>query len=184
MTGNSNDTPDNLYYRLSKGDERALHLFMAQWSGILYHYAMSMLGSKENVEEVVSDVFLQVWKSRDQLLEIKHMEQWLRRITYCKSMSKLRRDAGMPQFTPIDQIESFSLPSIESSDQSILCREQQIAVQQVLDSLPTKCKHVFYLAKIEKMPYKQIAAIIDISVSTVNYHVAFAMQQLRNKLKR
>lgn len=178
------DNPDDLFYKLSRGDERALHLFMAQWSRRLYHYAMSMLGSKENVEEVVSDVFLQVWKSRKDLIKVKYMEQWLRRITYCRAMSKLRTDAGLPKFVSIDNIESFTLPPIESDDETILSHEQQEAVARELDALPPRCKHVFYLAKIEKMPYKQIASVLDISLSTVNYHVAYAMEQLRNRLKR
>lgn len=178
------DNPENLLYRLSQGDERAFDLFMGQWSQRLYHYAMSMLGSKENVEEVLSDVFLQVWKSRKELIKIKYMEQWLRRITFCKSMSKLRSDSGTPKFVSIDDIETFTIPSIETTDESILSREQQEAVSKALEALPPKCKHVFFLAKLERMPYKQIAAVLDISLSTVNYHVAFAMDQLRKKLKQ
>ena len=73
------EKPDNLLYRLSQGDERAFDIFMDQWSQRLYHYAMSMINSRENVEEVVSDVFLQVWKSRKELIKIKFMEQWLDR---------------------------------------------------------------------------------------------------------
>lgn len=178
------DNPDNMLYRLSQGDERAFDRFMGQWSQRLYHYAMSMLGTKENVEEVVSDVFLQVWKSRKELIKIKYMEQWLRKITYCRSMSKLRSDMGTPKFVSIDDLETFTMPVLEVSDESVLSHEQQEAVNQVLDSLPPRCKHVFFLAKLEKMPYKQIAAVLDISLSTVNYHVAYAMDQLRKKLKQ
>ena len=179
-----NDNPDDIVYRLGRSDERALNQFMARWSQRLYHYAMSMLGSKDSVDEVVSDVFMQVWKSRQELVKIKYLEQWLRRITYCKCMSRLRTDAGIPRFVSIDDIEHFTLPSIESTDETILNREQQRAVSEGLESLPPRCRHVFYLAKIEKMPYKQIASILDISLSTVNYHVAYAMEQLRKKLKR
>ncbi len=178
------DNPENMLYRLSQGDERAFDRFMGQWSQKLYLYAMSMLGSKENVEEVVSDVFLQVWKSRKELIKIKYMEQWLRRITYCRSMSKLRSDSGGPKFVSIDDVESFTIPSIESTDESILSHEQQEAVDRVLETLPPKCKHVFFLAKLERMPYKQIAEVLEISLSTVNYHVAYAMDQLRKKLKQ
>lgn len=176
--------PDNLLYRLSQSDERAFDTFMAQWSQKLYHYAMTMLNSHENVEEVVSDVFLQVWKSRKELIKIKFMEQWLRRITYCRVMSKLRSDAGRPKFVSIDDLESFTIPSIETTDETILSHEQQEAVTEALEELPPRCKHVFFLAKIERMPYKQISAVLDISLSTVNYHVAFAMEHLRKRLKR
>ncbi len=180
----TDDTLDSCMYRLSQGDERALDQFMSQWSQRLYHYAMSMLGSKENVEEVVSDVFLQVWKSRKELSKIKYIEQWLRRITYCKAMSKLRSDSGNPRFVSLDALESFTFPALEMADERILSRERQEAVNQVLESLSPKCKHVFYLAKKERMPYKQIAVVLDISLSTVNYHVAYAMDQLRKKLKQ
>lgn len=180
----TNDNIDNRLYRLSQGDERALDQFMAQWSQRLYHYAMSILGSKENVEEVVSDVFLQVWKSRKELLKIEYIEQWLRRITYCKAMTKLRADLGNPKFVSIEDLESFTFPALEMADESILNREQQAAISQVLESLPPKCKHVFFLAKKEKMPYKQIAVVLGISLSTVNYHLAYAMDQLRKKLKQ
>ena len=173
---------ENLLYRISQGDERAFDLFMAQWSVQLYNYAMALLRSKEAVEEVVSDVFMQAWKSREKLIEIEYMGQWLRTITYCKSMSLLRNERGKPTFVSLDEIESFTMPPVEAPDESLLSREQQESVNRALETLPPKCKHVFFLAKIERMPYKQIATMLHISLSTVNYHVAYAMDHLRQIL--
>ncbi len=178
------EKPGNLLYRIGRGDERAFDLFMAQWTQHLYHYAMSMLGSKEIAEEVVSDVFLQVWKSREKLIEIEYMGQWLRTVTYCKVINKLRAEAGRPTFVSLDDIDTFILPQVEAPDESILSHEQQEAVNEALETLPPKCKHVFFLAKIERMPYKQIATMLNISLSTVNYHVAYAMEHLRSRLNR
>ena len=173
---------ENLLYRISQGDERAFDIFMVQWSSQLYNYAMAMLKSKETVEEVVSDVFMQVWRSRDKLIEVEYMGQWPRTITYCKVVTRLRNERGKPTFVSFDDIEALTIPPLEAPDEKLLSREQQESVNSALETLPPKCKHVFFLAKIERMPYKQIATMLNISLSTVNYHVAYAMDHLRRKL--
>ena len=50
--------------------------------------------------------------------------------------------------------------------------------------LPPKCRYVFFLAKVGHMPYIEIAELLDITVSTVNYHVNFAIKTLRSTLMR
>ena len=181
MTGS--EESENMLYRISRGDERAFDIFMSQWSSRLYNYAMTMLQSRESVEEVVSDVFLEVWKSRGNLLKIEYLGQWLRTITYYKVVTRLRSETRRPKFVSLGDIEEFTIYPMESNDESILSHRQQEAVNEELESLSPKCKHVFFLAKIERMPYRQIATMLNISLSTVNYHVAYAMERLRNKLK-
>ena len=108
------EKPGNLLHRISQGDERAFDQFMGQWTSKLYHYAMTMLRSKESVEEVVSDVFLQVWKSREKLAEVEYMGQWLRTITYCKVVNKLRSESGKPTFVSLDDMDTFVIPPVEA----------------------------------------------------------------------
>ena len=67
----------NIIYRIAKGDEMAFDAFMDHYSSALYHYAYGIVGSKESAEEVVSDVFFEVWKVRKTILEIESMEAWL-----------------------------------------------------------------------------------------------------------
>ena len=53
--------------KLVAGDERAFIAFIEYHSSALYHYAFNILHQKECAEEVVSDVFLEVWKHRKKL---------------------------------------------------------------------------------------------------------------------
>ena len=55
-------------------------------------------------------------------------------------------------------------------------------INDAIQQLPPKCKHVFFLAKIEGLPYKDIAALLDISVKTINNHIAFALEEIAKKL--
>ncbi len=174
--------PENILYRISRNDQHAFDLFMARWTKHLYHYAMSMLQSKETVDEVVSDVFMQVWESRHKLLEIEYMGQWLRKITFNMAVSRLRTESCNPKFISLDDMDTFNIPPIEAPDATILSHEQQEAINTAMQKLPPKSKHVFFLAKIERMSQKEIASMLNISQSTVKYHVQYAMEQLRNIL--
>lgn len=77
----------NVIYRISKGDEQAFDRFMDYWSDALYRYAYGILGVREPAEEVVSDVFVEIWRGRAGLLEIESMAAYLRTLTYRKAVS-------------------------------------------------------------------------------------------------
>lgn len=78
---------------ISKGDELAFNSFMNRYSKRLYYHAFGILSNKEMAEEVVGDVFFEVWKLRKTLLEIASMLSWLNTIVYRKSISYLRKEA-------------------------------------------------------------------------------------------
>ena len=59
-------------------DEMVFTRFMEHYSTRLYYYAYGLLGQKEMAEEVVSDVFFEVWKNRKGLVQIEYMNAWLK----------------------------------------------------------------------------------------------------------
>ena len=77
----------NIIYRISQGDEHAFDTLMDVCSPSLYRYALGIVRSREVAEEIVSDVFMEVWKMRGSLLEISSLESWMRKVTYCKAVT-------------------------------------------------------------------------------------------------
>ncbi|MCM1452154.1 MAG: RNA polymerase sigma-70 factor [Clostridium sp.] len=174
---------ENILYKISKGNERAFNQFMDEWTQRLYYYAYGIVGSKESAEEVVSDVFFEAWKHRKELLEIESIGQWLRTVTYRKAVSMLRHESTEPTRVSLDDVEMFTIAPVGAPDETIISKEEQDNLNKAIESLPEKCKHVFYLAKIDKVPYKQITEMLGITLPTVNYHVAYAMDKLKKALK-
>jgi len=172
----------NIIYRIAKGDEKALDAFMDHYSSTLYRYAYGVTGAREPAEEVVSDVFMEVWRNRRGILEVESMDAWLRTITYRKAISYMRHENTIPQGVALDDVENFTVSHIAPPDSEFISREELEALNRAIDELPAKCRHVFFLAKIDRVPYKEIAALLNISVATINYHVAYAMDALRRKL--
>mgnify|MGYP002536121483 FL=1 len=97
---------NNEICRIVDGDEIAFNRFMEHYSSRLYHYTFALLGQKESAEEIVSDVFFEVWKNRKSLAEIGNMNAWIQTITYRKAISFLRKETGKYELS-FDDIEDF-----------------------------------------------------------------------------
>lgn len=167
--------------RIVNGDEMAFCRFMEHYSSRLYHYVYALIGQKEPAEEIVSDVFYKVWKNRKTLAGIENMNAWIQTITYRKAISYLRKETGKTDLL-LDDIGDFIFDPIQSPDEEMISKEEMKKINDAIQQLPPKCKHVFFLAKIEGLPYKDIAALLDISVKTINNHIAFALEEIAKKL--
>lgn len=172
----------NIIYRIQKGDQRAFDAFMDHYSGALYNYAYGIVGNREDAEEVVSDVFVEIWKNRKSILEIESIKAYLYTITYRKGVSVLRHMSSRLLQVSLDNIEDFTISSLTAPDQALISQEQLEALNEAIESLPPKCRHVFYLAKMERLPYGDIVKMLGVSLATVNYHVGYAMNHLKKIL--
>lgn len=168
---------------IEQGNELAFNSFMNRYMDGLYYHSFGILYNKEMAEEIVSDVFFEVWKNRKKLFEIENIKAWLNTMTYRKSISYLRKEKKRNHDVPMEGITQFCFPVTESPDDKIISGEEVQALNAAIENLPPKCKHVFFLAKIEGLPYAQIAEMLEISLATVNYHIGFAMTTLKKKLK-
>ena len=86
---------------------------MERYSSRLYHYVFALIGQKEPAEEVVSDVFYEVWKNRKTLGGIENMNAWIQTITYRKAISYLRKETGKTELS-LDGIGDFIFAPIQS----------------------------------------------------------------------
>lgn len=173
----------NIIYKISKGDQRALDTFMDHYSDHLYRIAHGVVGVRETAEEVVADVFLEVWQQRQKLLEIESLGGWLRTITYRKAVSRLRHDTIIDYSgAPLDELENYFPTPLATPDQEYISNEEVEKINRAIEELSPKCRHVFSLAKLEKLPYEEISSLLGISITTINYHIKTAITTLKKKL--
>jgi RNA polymerase sigma-70 factor (ECF subfamily) len=127
-------------------------------------------------EEVVSDVFVKVWQARQQLSEISNIKGYLFNAVRNQSITYLRKQNK--DVVSIEDIHQYYFEPIDTPDDSELKDEQLKQIYRAIDYLPTQTKMVFSLAKIQGLKYKEIAELLDISVKTVDYHVASAVKKI------
>lgn len=171
--------------KIKEGDESSFRYFVDSYSKDLFYYAQCFVRSKEIAEEVVSDVFLDVWRYRSKIDEIQNIKAWLLTLTHNKAISYLRKEENLDQTIFFDDIETFQISgNLQTPDEQIISREEMAQINHIIQALPPKCKMVFVLAKIEHLPYKEIGKMLNISVKTINAHVSKALELISHALKK
>jgi RNA polymerase sigma-70 factor (ECF subfamily) len=168
--------------KIQKGDIQSFEkLFHRYYSG-LSGYAETLVGKKEVAEEVVQDVFYNIWKNREALKISKSWQSYLYRAAFNNSMMYLRK---MRREQPLNEGGSLD-PEVGTPDPSQLMQLNEVSevVSKTLKDLPEKTREIFRLNRQEGLKYREIADRLSISVKTVEANMGKALKALRNSLEK
>lgn len=150
-------------------------------SNQLYQFSFSIVHNREIAEEVVQDVFTQLWHHRNRLDPIINIRFWLFVATRNAALSQLRKQNHNRSFS----LEEIKLPfwKIEASPEDIyITKELLHRINLAVNNLPQQCRLVFKLVKQDGLKYREVAELLQIQVKTVENHVALAMKRLHAAL--
>ncbi len=172
------ETEEDLIKRLNKKDSSALrYLFDSQYLK-LCQYAYTFLKDMSEAEDVVQNLFVEIWERKGGLEVRQSLQQYLFRAVYYKCLNALeykqvrRNYAAKEQQT--DQVEVYHEEAGEN---------KRMAIQNAVEKLPEKCRQVFVLSRFEELKYAEIADKLGISINTVENHMGKALKLLRAELK-
>lgn len=155
-------------------DRNAYRLLFEHFFPSLKRFAFSFTRNHESAEEIASDAMINIWRNRASLREIRDIHTYLFIAVKNISLNYLKQQNRFP----LAELEETELSPSHSPEEQLLYREQQQIVQQAIRALPFKCQMAFRLVKEEGLSYKQTAAILDISVKTVDAHLVTAMSKI------
>ena len=148
----------------------------------LKSFSFSIVKSKELAEEIVSDILIDIWAKRTQLADIENLKMYLfvsvrngslRRLQQTRKSAVLSLDEVQVEFATLD----------ENAESILLTRELADKIEAAVTQLPQRCKLIFKLAKEDQLKYKEIAALLNISVKTIDSQVAIAIKKIAEVLQ-
>jgi RNA polymerase sigma-70 factor (family 1) len=163
-------------------DQQAYKELFTELYGYLYHFAWSVVKSKELSEETVSDVFIKVWEKRKSLLQISNLKVYLYVATRNIALNYLNKQKR----TSFADIEEFSInlkSNYSDPEQLLITSEMMLLIQKAIVQLPPRCRLVFKLIKEDKMKYREVAEVLHVSVKTVENQMAIALTRIGNAVK-
>lgn len=168
----------NLLDRISKnGDEKALQQLFELYGNSLLRFSISIIKKKELAEEVVCDVFFQLWLQRKKVASIENIKAYLFTATKNTTLNYLEKEKRV-KFSLLEDI-AVALPVDEVCPETeLITAELRNAIDQAIQQLPERCKLIFSLAKIEQFKYKEIAQILGISVKTIDHQLTIAIKKI------
>ncbi|UZR96503.1 RNA polymerase sigma-70 factor [Chondrinema litorale] len=151
----------------------------------LFNIGYSILQNREIAKELVSDVFISLWNSRQNLSNIENLDNYLFVAIRNQCLRYLKRNK-MEKYTDSIHENYYTKKNIDfnSPDKVVEFEELKLRYDKVITTLPTKCKKVFELVKDEGKKYKEVADIMTISIKTVENHMLKAMKLLREEFKK
>lgn len=145
--------------------------------------AFYFLRNRELAEETVSDVFYMIWKKRDRLGQIEHIEQYLYISVKNQAVHYIRRAPNIHRI-PLELYQIEWLPDSMNPESALLDEEYRRLIQEAILSLPPRCREVFRLMLSDKLKQKEIARLLDISEKTVEAHIAVAYKKIASYVNK
>lgn len=158
-------------------DEAAYKELFIQLFHSLTRFATGIVHSKETAEEIVSDVFINIWNNRSHLNEIEDLQLYLFIAVKNNSLRKLKQQNRNATISLDDmnvELDSF----YQNPEDKVLSDESLRHIETAINHLPHRARLIFKLAKEDRMRYKDIAALLDISVKTVDHQLSIALKKL------
>lgn len=149
-------------------------------------YACRLTGNADEAEDVVEDVFVELWKNRGRLDFSGNIRSYLYRAVYSKSIDLLRYRGVSPlRISLLDHVNEARMEYVSAHDGQSHLEQQELAarLEEAINSLPDKCRMVFRLSYINGLSNRDIAMTMGISVRTVEAHIYKALHELRVKLR-
>lgn len=173
-------TDHELITALKQGNERAFdELFRRHWNKA-FEVAFGKVKSKALAEEIVQDIFMDLWNKRDSI-SIQSFTQYLFASVKYQALNKIRSQLVHQKYW--DYYKAF-IPQADNATEKIVDFHDLLnTIEKRLDQLPKKTRAIFYLNRLEGKSLKEIAGILKLSEKAIEYHLNRSLKELKVYLR-
>ena len=142
----------------------------------LFRYANTIVKNNAEAKDIVQTVFVKLWERRHEVNLSTSARSYLYTSVYRLCLNNLR-----DQKIHEDHHKHLLKSELQNTNPAEE-KEARIRIQRTIDSLPQRCKEVFYKSRFEGKKYTEIATEMNISIKTVEVQMGKALKYLREHL--
>ena len=163
-------------------------IYLSYFSKMKY-FAKEYVISEEHAENIVQDVFVELWENKEMLNMHMNLIAYLFTTIKNKCLNHLRHKLVVQETASKLQEEytislRMNLDSLEAFDNNLFSDQDiEKIISRALDTLSEKCRTIFIMSKIEGKKQKEIAQELNISINTIETQMGIAYKKLRIELK-
>ncbi len=174
----------DLFQQITGGSYDAMENLFKKYYSKLCRFGSLYEEDSGIVEEKVADVFIYLWKNRQNLDKISNPKSYIYVIVRNSLQNRKKSRQPHQSLENIKPDRDLFLPSVEDE---LIDREQKERttnlIREILHDIPRKSRQVFELSRIDGLRYKEISEKLKISPKTVENHIAIAMKYIRKALQ-
>lgn len=171
----------DLLDELKKGNHQAFEYLFKNYYPRLLGYAVRFVENEEMARDIVQECFIKFWDKRA-LLEAVSVTSLLFAMVRNGCLNYLKHMAVVEKHQ-IEYLASiggeerlYYADFVLNADGKLLYDELQEQIKLVIDRLPDRCRKVFLLSRFEGLKNREIAEMLEISTTSVEKHIAKALQ--------
>ncbi len=166
-----------LYKIASEEDPLSFKHLYRHYFSRLFQFSFVIVHAKEPAEEIVNDVFINLWRRRSQLYKIENPDVYFYVAVKNKSLDYLSKN-HLKELVDIQQISEGYLKFSIDPEEIMITKELKQKIEHEVEKLPSRCKMIFKLIREDGLKYREAAAILNLSVKTVEAQMAIAVKKL------
>ena len=171
----------DLLRRLEAREADALEAIYGRYSAYVMGISLRILGSREEAEEVVQDVFWQLWKTTLRYEPARgRFSTWLFSVTRNRCIDRLRSTARAPLRSDGDELAL--LPAADDQEGEAVLVERQKEVRAQLELLPDEQRQAIELAFFRGLSHGEIATTTGEALGTVKSRIRRGLLRMRQGL--
>lgn len=166
---------------IRKGDHQAFEKLFKCYYLPLTRFSWRYVKSKAVAEELVQEIFSEIWEDRRELNIVESVRSYLYKAVKHRSLNYLKHQRIEFKYDRRWIEEKETVATIDFTDQE---RIEQIkeAIQKAVEELPPRSKMTYKLHRYDGLTYREIAEVMDVSVKTVESQMTRTLKILRERL--
>ncbi len=150
-----------------RAQEQALAALVDQYATTLYRVAFSVLRNQSDAEDAVQEAFLRVLRHRETLGEIRDHRVWLIRIVWNIVLDRKRRAKTRPETDDVSELARVLPASGLNAEDRAAAAQHHAHVLACIERLPAREREVMMLSAFEELSSVEIAAVLDVTESSI-----------------
>lgn len=170
------------FVRIADGDEVAFSVIFYHYTNRIHPLIKKITRSDEVTKEIIQDVFVSLWKSKEKLVEIDNYAAYISTMATNKTFNylkfKARKERHLSELALVEK--DFTNNTLETLD----LHETRERVSQLVRQLSPQKKLIYTLTREDGLSHDEIALQLNISKNTVKNHLVETLKFLRENLQR
>jgi RNA polymerase sigma-70 factor, ECF subfamily len=166
---------------IADGDKRAMQVLYARHNVRVYRFIVRLTGNPTLAEDLVSEVFLDVWRQAEGFEAKSQVSTWLLAIARYKTLSALRRRTD-------EHLDDHIAESIEDTaddaETMVQTKDRNSIVQKCLQELSPAHREVIDLVYYHEKSVEEVAQIVGVPAATVKTRMFYARNKMAELLKQ
>ena len=166
--------------RIAAGDAAAMQQLFARHHVRLYRFVLRLVRDESLAEDLISEVFLDVWRQADRFERRSSVATWLLAIGRYKALSALRKK---PQHAADDEQTAAIPDPADTPEQAMQKTDKAEILRACLDGLSVEHREIVDLVYYHEKSVEEVAEIVGIPANTVKTRMFYARKRLSELLK-